>query len=252
MGAAPWLAAQAYAHRGLHGAGVPENTRGAFAAAIERGFGIELDVQLSLDGAAVVFHDDDLNRLAGVDAPVASKTAAELARLPILGTAERMATLPDTFSFIADRMPVLVEIKNERSTTGAIEEAVAAAFAAYPGRAAVMSWNVASIAWFARHHPQTPRGLVVTSFWRSGGFSPYLLPRLAAVLPPELTADPHFLAYDIRCLPTGRSERFRRKGRPVLTWTVRSEREQERARRYADRPIFEDLSRLAASIPGST
>ena len=95
MSGLAWMTAQAYAHRGLHGEGRPENTLSAFNAAIDRGYGIELDVQLSKDGIAMVVHDAHLMRLAGTDAWVGDMTATELERMRIAGTEETspMATL---------------------------------------------------------------------------------------------------------------------------------------------------------------
>jgi glycerophosphoryl diester phosphodiesterase len=239
------MAERAFAHRGLHDASRPENSKAAFSAAIDAGYGIELDVQPSADAQAMVFHDSNLKRLTGLDAAIAAKPAADLQRLSLAGTGETMPTLADVLALIGGRVPLLIELKNESATAGVIEPAVARVLADYPGPAAVMSWNVPSMAWFRRFHPNLPRGLVVTGFW--GGLSFSYNPLLLVAAMPVLArrAGAQFLAHDVRCLPSRRSIRFRAAGKPVVTWTVRTEAQLETAREYADAPVFEgDIERL--------
>src|SRR5690606_22478773 len=122
-----WLTAQAFAHRGLHdsAAGVIENSLTAFDRAIAGGHGIELDVQLAADGAALVFHDDDLERLVGPKRPFSSLTSAEAAGLRLKGGSDHIPSLAETLERIAGRVPVLVEIKSSPRATGPLEAAVA-------------------------------------------------------------------------------------------------------------------------------
>ncbi|HBM68506.1 MAG TPA: phosphodiesterase, partial [Rhodobacteraceae bacterium] len=81
----PQFLARPLAHRGLHTdkAGILENSRSAFAAAIEKGYGIELDLQLSADGQAMVFHDDTLDRMTSHQGPVRKHTAKNLERMAL-------------------------------------------------------------------------------------------------------------------------------------------------------------------------
>ena len=109
-----WLTARPVAHRGLHDAarGVIENTASAFTAAIEGGYGIECDVQLSRDGEAMVHHDFDLGRLAIGSGPVSALTAAELKVVDFRGSADRMLTLGELCALVGGRVPILIEIKS--------------------------------------------------------------------------------------------------------------------------------------------
>jgi glycerophosphoryl diester phosphodiesterase len=132
-----------------------------------------------------------------------------------------------------------IEIKNGSPHTRTIEPAVARVVRAYSGRAAVISWNVFSVLWFRRHAPDIPRGLVVTSFWESRHFSNRLMVQAAHLLPAAALTDAHFLAHDVRHLPTHLSKRYRRRGKPVLTWTVRTTADRSHAAQYADAMIFE-------------
>jgi len=239
-----WMA-DAFAHRGLHGPGIPENTLAAFEAAIAGGYGIELDVGLCAGDEAVVFHDSTLRRLAGRDTALAALTADQLADVRLLGGDQTIQRLSTVLDAIADRAPVLVEIKSPEAFGHRLEAAVGRVLSGYEGRAAVMSWNVRSMVWMRRYFPAIPRGLVVTSFRGGLSFSSNPLLLMATLLPSARRTGASFLAHDIRHLPSRLSRRFRREGKPVLTWTVRTQEQLARALAHADAPIFEgDIQRL--------
>lgn len=230
------LIAKPFAHRGLHGPGRIENSRAAFEAAIEARHGIELDVQASLDGQAMVFHDGELGRLTDERGHVGARAAAELGRIRLRGSDETVPTLPEILALIAGQAPLLIEVKAPGREVGALSRSVAEALRGYDGPAAVMSFNPEVGHWFARHAPERLRGLVVTEQrrkWRG-----WLARRLALW---RSKAD--FLAYDIRDLPSGFAEAARRKGLRVLTWTVRSLADRARAAEHADQVIYEAEAR---------
>jgi len=210
-----------------------ENSGGAIAAAVARGFGVELDVQLSRDGEAMVFHDHVLDRLTAAQGPVAARTAAELQAIRLTIGGEAMPRLAEALDLIGGRTPLLVELKSPGRQVGRLCAAVAGALQAYSGPAGVMSFNPEVGGWFARHAPHLLRGLVVTENGKRGMRGrierPFSLWRARA----------DFLAYDIRDLPSSFAEAGRRRGLPVYTWTVRGEADRDRARAFADQIIFE-------------
>jgi glycerophosphoryl diester phosphodiesterase len=224
-----WLAARAYAHRGLHGAERPENSRAAFAAAIAADFGIELDVQASLGGTAFVFHDDRLDRLAEGQGPLARRHPEELATIRLRGSDETLPTLPDVLAQIAGRTPVLIEIKSGHATR-ALCGSVRAALDAYRGPAAIMSFHPGAVGWFARRAPHVIRGLVISEEGKNRRFA-----RSVGLC----CARPDFLAYDIRSLPSAFAARQRARGLTLLSWTVRTPREAGTAALHADQIIHE-------------
>src|SRR3954470_1270280 len=162
------LGARPFAHRGLHGAGRPENSRAAFEAAIAAGSGIELDVQASRDGAAIVFHDYKLDRLTAASGATAELDAAALAVLALSGTAETIPSLADALGLIAGRAPLLIEVKSPDRHVVPLCRAVAAALRDYSGAVGVMSFNPEVGAWFARQAPERLRGLVVSESDKRG------------------------------------------------------------------------------------
>lgn len=211
-----WLKGARVAHRGLHGAGVVENSPAAFEAAATRGLAIECDVQLTADGEAVVFHDFTLERLTAESGAVVERTAAELARIPYRGSAETIPTFARFLAQVAGRVPLLIEVKSQENWDWArLCAAVARGLADYKGPAAVMSFDARVGGWFAAHAPHVVRGLVASEEHSRGCWGD--LQRHRALW----RAHAQFLAYDVRDLPSRFAASQRARGLPVATWTVR-------------------------------
>jgi glycerophosphoryl diester phosphodiesterase len=235
-GRCDWLTRSIYAHRGFHdrAAGRIENSAGAFAAAIAAGLGIECDVQRSRDGQAMVFHDDDLARLTSATGRLADESAAALARLTLTGSDDSIPTLAALLAQVGGQVPLLIEVKIARG--GHIAPlclAVRRALEGYAGPVAVMSFDPRVSSWFGRYSPHIVRGLVMTEAgWRTLGAKAR---RHIALW----RARPDFLAYDIDDIGGSFASAQRRRGIPLLTWTVDSAPKATRASARADAPIAE-------------
>ena len=229
-----WLSSVEYAHRGLHGGALPENSLAAGESAIDRGMGIECDVQQTSDGQAVVFHDWELDRLTSASGAVRARSLAELAQIELRGGNERIPRLSDWLMLVGGRVPLLIEIKTKRERRIApLCLAVRHDLEGYAGPVAVMSFDPRVGAWFAKHAPRIVRGLVVSE----EGARTY-----SATVKRHLAlwrARPDFLAYDVRDLPSPFAATQRKRGLPVLTWTVRSPALRKQAAEHADAPIAE-------------
>jgi glycerophosphoryl diester phosphodiesterase len=228
-----FLKAQPYAHRGLHGAGIVENSRAAFRAAIAAGHGIELDVQAARDGEAMVFHDATLDRLTTASGEISAHTPAELAQITLRGTDEGIAELPEILSLIAGRVPLLIEVKAKGTHVAPLCLSVRRALEGYTGPAAIMSFNPLVGQWFRENAPRIVRGLVVSEEDKRNLKG--RLERWGSMM----TAKPDFLAYDVRDLPSKFAGAARARGIPVLTWTVRDAEAERRAFAHADEAIYE-------------
>jgi glycerophosphoryl diester phosphodiesterase len=229
-----WLGQTAYAHRGLHGPGVPENSPTAFAYAIAAGVGIECDIQRSADNRAMVFHDWELERLTGETGAVDARKADELSALTLLGGEDRVPTLAQLLEQIGGKVPLLIEIKSRADRRpGPTCLGVRRELDGYTGPHAVMSFDPRVARWFATHSPRTLRGLVVSEEGKPGFKGQW--ERHAALR----HARPDFLAYDVRDLPSKFAAAQRKRGLPVLTWTVRTAEARETAAAHADAPIAE-------------
>jgi len=232
------------AHRGLHGPGVPENSRAAVEAAAAAGYGIEIDLQLSADGVPMVFHDASLDRMTGARGPVRSRDAAELGRIGLKGGDEGIPTFAEVVALVAGRVPLLVELKDQTGTfgpsDGAFERAVAAAAEGYAGDLAFMSYSPALAAGMAQAAPARPRGLV-TEAYRPAHWPglPRDKRRELAKMEAVEEIGAAFVSHGWRALHMPRIAELKARGLPVLSWTVRSAREEAKARRHADNITFE-------------
>lgn len=234
--AEPYASAE-YAHRGLWGKGVAENSLSAFALAAERGCGIELDVQLSSDGEVVVFHDESLLRVTGCDALVHDKDVAFLKTLRLSGTEDTLPTLREVLALVDGRVPLLVEIKSDYKWKEVCEKA-AALLDGYKGAYCVESFHPLCVRWFRKHRPNVVRGQLSTRLWKENG-KRTLSYAVVQNLLLNFCARPDFIAYDVKhrgyiaflvC----------RLWRPyTLAWTVKTKEELEAAERF-DGVIFEN------------
>ena len=238
MGELDWLTARPIAHRGLHDAarGVIENTASAFDAAIGGNYGIETDVQVSRDGEAMVYHDDALGRLTDGGGHLADLTAAELRAVPFRSTADRMMTLAELTARVAGRVTLVVEIKSRFDGDERLLTRVAQVLSDYPGRAAAMSFDPHVVAGLRRLAPQLTRGIVAERHFAGPEEHPLGAEESAKLgaLGHVAQTCPDFVAYRVDDLPAPH-----RPGQPVLTWTVRTPAQRERARAYASQMIFE-------------
>jgi len=234
-----WLTAQPYAHRGLHDAalGVIENTPSAFRAAIDAGYGVECDVQVSADGEAMVHHDFILGRLTRGNSRLDERTAADLKSIEYFATADRMPTLGELCDLVGGRVPMLVEIKSRFDGDTRIALRTAEVLAGYRGPVAAMSFDPAMIATVRTAMPKLPRGLVAM---QRDADSPAVGSSRFGYVRQLFAARPQFLAYRVQDLTTRAPRTARRLLRwPLLTWTVRTPEQRETAALHADQMIFE-------------
>jgi glycerophosphoryl diester phosphodiesterase len=218
---------------------VPENSRSAFVAAAETGYGVELDVRLTADGMPVVVHDPDLKRATGADLRVSEISASHLAGLQLRGADEPVPTLPQALGGVRGRVPVMVEIKSLRMGAGRIEPIVAAVLDAYEGPVCVASFNPRSLLWFRRHRPAVLR--VLTSGPLHGWPLPSAVRRWLSDLRDVAAVTPAAVSYELAGLPSPATDAWRAAGGALVTWTVRNSRQLERARELADNVIFEHV-----------
>jgi glycerophosphoryl diester phosphodiesterase len=234
------------AHRGLHGPGRPENGLAAMRAAVEAGYGIELDLQPSADGVPMVFHDPYLMRLTGEGGAVAERTAQALGCLTLRGGEEGIPTLAQVLALVAGRVPLLIEVKDQShalgSVDGRLEAATAATLRGYDGPVALMSFNPHAVMALKDAAPGIPRGLVTCDFssadpeWAPAGAA--ALARLADIADFDATGA-SFVSHDKADLSRPRLAELKAAGVPVLAWTIRSPEEERAARAVADNVTFE-------------
>lgn len=228
-----------YAHRGLHGNGVPENSLSAFRKAVDMGYGIELDVQLSADGEVMVFHDENLLRMTGCDASLYHKTAAELSVLRLSGSEEHIPTLAEVLSLVGGRVPLLVEVKSDHGTVVVCEK-TAALLDGYAGEYMIESFHPFAVNWFRKNRPAVVRGQLSAHLFKKGDRTPSMF--IAENLLLNFLSRPDFVAYDYHNKNRFSFALCRAVYRPyTLAWTVKDYEGLVAAKRF-DGIIFESLT----------
>ena len=230
-----------FAHRGLYGNGIAENTLDAFENACKNGFGIELDVQFSHDGEIVVFHDDDLKRMTGDVRRVDAVNFEELAALSLCGGKGTIPRFEEVLKLVNGRVPILVELKNGRKNADLCEK-TSAMLKSYRGKYLVESFNPLILKWFRQNEPEMLRGQLVgkwtsylTTLGRPGAFV------LSSLILNALSRS-DFVAYDVNArhfaAPHVQRALFHT---PLAAWTVRDEKTYSECLKRGEMPIFESF-----------
>ncbi len=219
------------AHRGLHGGSIVENTAAAFRAAVREGYGVELDIQLSSDGVAVVTHDYDLKRVFGVDRKVKDCKEAEL-------TALGVPTFSEVLAILDGKVPLIAEIKGESGNMTVCQKA-AELLDGYGGLYCVESFNPLHLLWFRKHRPHVVRGQLSTRFTKKKRAGPAMLNFCLRHLLLNLLSRPHFVAYEFRYADSLSFRLCRALGALAVGWTPKGEAEIAEAEAHFDAVIFE-------------
>lgn len=233
----PWLTEFDIAHRGLFEAGTEaeENTLKAVELAVDAGYALEIDVRATVDDIIVVFHDDTLERMTNGKGHVSTWGFRQLRdEFTVGSTGLPMPSLPDVLDVVQQKTPLFVEIKyDKRKDLQKVCAGVRHAFEGYGKNVAVMSFDPRIVTWFKTYMPKYPRGLII-----GREFLLSMKARLALQYWVH-KCKPDFIACDVNLLPNSFCTAWRKKGNPLLTWTVRDDKMEEIARQHADAVIFE-------------
>ncbi|MBQ6720152.1 MAG: glycerophosphodiester phosphodiesterase [Oscillospiraceae bacterium] len=229
-----------YAHRGLHGDGRPENSMAAFRAALEGGYGIELDIHLLKDGNLAVMHDSLLARTTGREGRIEDLTTEDLKNYTLEGTSETIPTFQEVLDLYDGKAPLIVELKPVGGNHAALTEAACTMLESYSGVYCMESFDPRCIAWLKKNRPQIIRGQLSENFLKSDSKMPWLL-RLALThdLGNFLTV-PDFVAYKFADRNNASIFVCRKFWKPQLvSWTLKTPEEYDIAVKEGWLPIFE-------------
>ncbi|HHV11964.1 MAG TPA: glycerophosphodiester phosphodiesterase [Clostridiales bacterium] len=234
-----WL----YAHRGLHdnNGEAPENSLKAFHRAVEKGYGIELDVQLTKDLVPVVMHDYNLRRACGVDIKISEHTYGELKQYTLFQSQEKIPTLEEVLELVDGKVPLIIEFKIPW-TAAALCTVVSELLKDYKGVYCIESFNPFGLIWYKQHYPEVVRGQLSTDFIKEkidgNRFQYFMLKHLLL----NFLTKPDFIAYH-HVYKTGLSFTICRKLYHVKTaaWTIQSQAELDSCREYYELFIFDSF-----------
>ncbi len=233
-----------YAHRGLHdnASDAPENSLAAFRKAVEKGFGIELDVQLTKDLVPVVFHDFTLKRVCGVDKKVRELTFDQLQELRLCGSDQRIPSFDQVLRLVKGRVPLIIEYKIEALDTRVCELGDRL-LSDYPGAYCMESFNPLGVWWYKRHRKEVFRGILSDNYVKNGDRAfPAIFYEILHNMLFNFLAKPDFIAYNCRHYKDTARLICRNLYRaPAVAWTIKSQRELEERRADFDLFIFDSF-----------
>lgn len=230
-----------YAHRGLHGQGVPENSMAAFQKALEHCYGIELDVHLMRDGNLAVIHDASLKRTAGADVKIEDLVLEDLEKYALEGTTERIPLFGQVLELFDGKAPMIIELKSENGNCAALCQAVCDMLDGYKGVYCIESFDPRCIYWLRKNRPEVIRGQLSSNFIvEKRSKLPMILKCLMTWNLTTFLTKPDFIAYEFEerhLLSVWLCKNFwKMQG---VTWTLRTPQEHEQAIKEGWIPIFE-------------
>ena len=231
-----------YAHRGLHGKGIPENSMAAFRAALDHGFGIEFDLHLLKDGNIAVIHDSLLKRTTGAEGRIEDLTTEDLKNYRLEGTEETIPTFRELLDLYAGKAPLIVELKPVNGNHAQLAETVCNMLQDYPGAYCIESFDPRCVAWLKKNRPQIIRGQLSENFFKSDPKMALHLKLILSTLVDNAATRPDFVAYkfaDRKNLSVFLCRKL--FGIQGVTWTLRSKEDYDTAVQEGWLPIFENF-----------
>lgn len=235
-----------YAHRGYHDGNVaiPENSLSSFQAAIDAGYGIELDVQLSADKVPMVFHDAELLRACGVEGKIWDYTCAELQEMKLFDTDETIPTLEEALDLIGGQVPILVEYKMDKVDTDVCAKSHEL-LKDYGGAYAIQSFHPFALFWYRQNASDVARGILSKNFLQDNkekGEESDIVDFLTTNLLLNVIGYPDFIAYDYQDADFYALKLCRLMGAKTSTWTLKDPAHYEQVKGQFDLYTFEGFA----------
>lgn len=234
----------AYAHRGLHGKGRPENSMAAFRAALEGGYGIELDIHLLKDGNLAVIHDSLLKRTTGAEGKIEDLTTDELKHYRLEGTEETIPTFRELLELYNGKAPLIVELKPVENNHAALTETACNMLETYPGPYCIESFDPRCVHWLKKNRPDIIRGQLSENFVRTSKTLPLWLRFVLTHNLANFLTRPDFIAYKFAHRNQTPSNFLCRRlwGTQGVSWTIKNKADFDTAKQEGWLPIFEGFA----------
>ena len=229
------------AHRGMHNInkGIPENSIKAFKEAIKNNYIIELDLHILKDKSVVVFHDDNLKRMTGIDKRLIDTTYNEIRQLKLQNTDNYIPLFKEVLEVVKGKVPIIIELKYDNKV-GKLENETIKFLKGYKGEYVIKSFNPFSVLWLKKNYPQIIRGQLASKFSDEKNIIKRIVLRNMWF---NFITKPDFISYDINGFPSKRVEKYRNK-KIILGWTIKDKEQMEKAKKYCDNFICENMEEL--------
>lgn len=235
-----WIKETPIAHRGLHTKDIPENSLSAFENALKNNYAIELDVQFTKDKEVVVFHDENLKRITNDTRNIEDVNYDELKNLRLDNTNEIIPTLEEVLELVDSKVAILIEIKDCKDYIE-LSEKTYEILKGYEGNYAIQSFNPFILEWYKNNASEVVRGQLSGTFTEGSeslnSFEKFVLKNMLL----NFKSKPNYIGYELEGIPKSKLESLRKKGVPIIVWTVKNKEDMEKAYKYSDNITFENF-----------
>ena len=229
-----------YAHRGLHDEQKPENSMAAFKAALDKGYGIELDVHLTKDGELAVIHDHELDRCTGCPGKVEDMTLAQLQEYTLNGTGEKIPAFSQVLQLYEGKAPLIIELKVADNNYAQLTDRVMAQLQDYSGVYCLESFDPSCLKHLKQNYPQVTRGQLTENYWGSKAPIPWYIKIAMTIQLGNFLYQPDFVAYRFEDRKNLGNFLVRKLWKiPGVAWTLKTKQEYDLAVSEGWTPIFE-------------
>lgn len=230
------------AHRGLFDREkIPENSMLAFDKALEKGYSIEVDVNMTQDGYIVVFHDNSLKRMTGIKNDITTMTLSEIKKFKLLGTENKIPTFEDVLLQVSGKVPILIEVKPNSKYKELMEKLINL-LEKYNGKYSIQSFDPRIVYWLKKNMPQISRGQISSKNIRE--VKSRILKILLGKMVFNVITKPNFVSYQYLSINEKFYKKQKNKGREVIAWTLKNKEDYEKIRDYCDMVVFENESTI--------
>ena len=233
-----WIKETPIAHRGVHTKDIPENSLSAFENALKNNYAIELDVQFTKDKEVVVFHDENLKRMTNDTRNIEDVNYDELKNLRLGNTNEIIPTLEEVLELVDSKVAILIEIKDCKDYIE-LSEKTYEILKGYEGNYAIQSFNPFILEWYKNNASEVIRGQLSGTFTEGSeslnSFEKFVLKNMLL----NFKSKPNYIGYELEGIPKSKLESLRKKGVPIIVWTVKNKEDMEKAYKYSDKITFE-------------
>lgn len=235
-----WIKETPIAHRGVHTKDIPENSLSAFENALKNNYAIELDVQFTKDKEVVVFHDENLKRITNDTRNIEDVNYDELKNLRLGNTNEIIPTLEEVLELVDSKVAILIEIKDCKDYIE-LSEKTYEILKGYEGNYAIQSFNPFILEWYKNNASEVIRGQLSGTFTEGSeslnSFEKFVLKNMLL----NFKSKPNYIGYELEGIPKSKLESLRKKGVPIIVWTVKNKEDMEKAYKYSDNITFENF-----------
>ena len=233
-----WIKETPIAHRGVHTKDIPENSLSAFENALKNNYAIEFDVQFTKDKEVVVFHDENLKRMTNDTRNIEDVNYDELKNLRLDNTNEIIPTLEEVLELVDSKVAILIEIKDCKDYIE-LSEKTYEILKGYEGNYAIQSFNPFILEWYKNNASEVIRGQLSGTFTEGSeslnSFEKFVLKNMLL----NFKSKPNYIGYELEGIPKSKLESLRKKGVPIIVWTVKNKEDMEKAYKYSDNITFE-------------